>query len=63
VGEKTLKEDDMKRKGSVSIVSCLLLVVTLFLFSSSFIKEAAAQAKTFKFGLISSMTGLMAAAF
>ena len=53
----------MERKGSVSVVSCLLLMVTLFLFSSSFMKEAAAQAKTFKFGLISSMTGPMAPAF
>jgi branched-chain amino acid transport system substrate-binding protein len=34
-----------------------------FLFSSFFTKEAAAQAKTFKFGLISSMTGPMAPPF
>ena len=53
----------MKKKGSVLVVSCLLLTVTLFLFSSSFTKEATAQAKTFKFGLISSMTGPMAPAF
>ena len=53
----------MKKRGSVLVVSCLLLMVTLFLFSSSFIQEATAQAKTFKFGLISSMTGPMAPAF
>jgi hypothetical protein len=39
-------------------------VDTCFILSSNFfVQEAAAQAKTFKFGLISSMTGLMAAAF
>jgi branched-chain amino acid transport system substrate-binding protein len=53
----------MKRRGSVLIVSCLLLVVTLLILSSSFTKEAAAQTKTFKFGLISSMTGPMAPPF
>ena len=53
----------MKKRVSVLVISCLLLMVTLFLFSSSFIQEATAQAKTFKFGLISSMTGPMAPAF
>jgi branched-chain amino acid transport system substrate-binding protein len=53
----------MKKRGSVCIVSCLLLMGALFLFSSSFTGEAIAQAKTFKVGLITSVTGPMAPAF
>jgi len=53
----------MKKRGSVFVVFCSLLTVTLFLFSSSFSREATAQTKTFKFGLISSMTGPMAPPF
>jgi branched-chain amino acid transport system substrate-binding protein len=53
----------MKKRGSVFVVFCSLVMVTLFLFSSSFTREATAQTKTFKFGLISSMTGPMAPAF
>jgi branched-chain amino acid transport system substrate-binding protein len=53
----------MKKVKSVSIISCLVLLVSLFLLSSSFVKEAAAQAKTLKIGLISSVTGPMAPAF
>jgi branched-chain amino acid transport system substrate-binding protein len=53
----------MKKRGLLFVVSCLLLMIALFLFSNFFTKEAAAQVKTFKFGLISSMTGPMAPAF
>jgi branched-chain amino acid transport system substrate-binding protein len=53
----------MKKRGSVFVAFCSLLMVTLFLFSSSFTQKATAQTKTFKFGLISSMTGMMAPAF
>ena len=53
----------MKKRGSVFVIVCSLVMVTLFLFSSSFTREATAQTKTFKFGLISSMTGPMAPAF
>ena len=53
----------MKRRGSISIVSCLLLLFALFLLSSSFVADAAAQAKTLKIGLITSVTGPMAPAF
>jgi branched-chain amino acid transport system substrate-binding protein len=49
----------MKKRGAVLVVSFLLLVVALFFISSSF----AAETKTFKFGLISSMTGPMAPPF
>ena len=42
---------------------CLVLILVLFCLPIFFVQEAAAQAKTFKFGLISSMTGPMAAAF
>jgi hypothetical protein len=41
---KFQKEEDMKR-GLVPIVFCLLLMVTLFLFSTFFTKEATAQTK------------------
>jgi branched-chain amino acid transport system substrate-binding protein len=40
-----------------------LFVVDGHIFSSSFTQEATAQTKTFKFGLISSMTGMMAPPF
>jgi branched-chain amino acid transport system substrate-binding protein len=53
----------MKKRGSLFIVSCFVLMFALFLFSGYFTKEATAQPKTFKFGLISSMTGPMAPAF
>jgi branched-chain amino acid transport system substrate-binding protein len=53
----------MKRIRLVSIVSCLLLLFALFTLLSSFTKEAAAQAKTLKIGLITSVTGPMAPAF
>ncbi|MGD0916548.1 MAG: ABC transporter substrate-binding protein [Thermodesulfobacteriota bacterium] len=53
----------MKKRGSVLVVSCLVLLLGVFSFWSSFAKEAVAQAKTFKFGLISSMTGPMAPPF
>jgi branched-chain amino acid transport system substrate-binding protein len=53
----------MKKRGSLLIAFCSLAIVTLFLFSSSFTREAIAQTKTFKFGLISSMTGPMAPPF
>lgn len=53
----------MKEVKSVSVVSCLVLFLALFLFSSSFTNEAAAQTKTLKIGLISSVTGPMAPAF
>jgi ABC-type branched-subunit amino acid transport system substrate-binding protein len=53
----------MKKVKSVSVVSCIVLAVALFLLSSSFAKEAVAQVKTLKIGLISSVTGPMAPAF
>jgi len=53
----------MKKGGLVLGVVCLLLLLTLFSLSSFFTRESAAQAKTFKFGLISSMTGMMAPPF
>ncbi|MGD0915171.1 MAG: ABC transporter substrate-binding protein [Thermodesulfobacteriota bacterium] len=45
------------------MVRCLVLILALFSLPSLFVQEAFAQAKTFKFGLISSMTGPMAPAF
>jgi branched-chain amino acid transport system substrate-binding protein len=53
----------MKGKGLVLIVFCLLLLFALFTLLTSFAKEASAQAKTLKIGLISSVTGPMAPAF
>ena len=53
----------MKKVKSVSVVFCLFLVIAVFFLWSSFAKEAAAQAKTLKIGLISSVTGPMAPAF
>ena len=53
----------MKKVKSVLVVSCLVLVLGVFFLWSSFAKEAAAQAKTLKIGLISSVTGPMAPAF
>jgi branched-chain amino acid transport system substrate-binding protein len=53
----------MKKVRSVSVVSCLVLVFTFFSLWSSFVKEAVAQAKTLKIGLITSVTGPMAPAF
>jgi branched-chain amino acid transport system substrate-binding protein len=53
----------MKKGGLVLVVVCSLLLLALFSVSSFFVQEPAAQAKTFKFGLISSMTGMMAPAF
>ena len=53
----------MKKVKSVSVVFCLVLVLAVFFLWSSFAKEAVAQAKTVKFGLISSVTGPMAPAF
>ena len=53
----------MKKVKSVSVISCLVLVLAVFFLWSSFAKEAIAQAKTLKIGLISSVTGPMAPAF
>ena len=53
----------MKKMASVSVVSCLLLLLVLFLLLSSFVTESSAQAKTLKIGLITSVTGPMAPAF
>jgi len=53
----------MKRTKSVFGISCLTLVVGLFFISVFFAEEAAAQAKTLKIGLITSVTGPMAPAF
>jgi len=53
----------MEKTKSNVLVSCLLMVLTLFPFSSSFGKETTAQAKTLKIGLIASLTGPMAPAF
>jgi branched-chain amino acid transport system substrate-binding protein len=53
----------MKRIRLVSIVSCFLLLIALFTLLSFVTKEAAAQAKTLKIGLITSVTGPMAPAF
>jgi branched-chain amino acid transport system substrate-binding protein len=58
-----LKEDDMKKRGLVLMVSCLLFLLALFSLSGSFTKEATAQVKTLKIGLITSVTGQMAPAF
>ncbi|MGD0919331.1 MAG: ABC transporter substrate-binding protein, partial [Thermodesulfobacteriota bacterium] len=53
----------MKKVRSVSAISCLVLVFAVFSLWCSFVKEAVAQAKTLKIGLISSVTGPMAPAF
>ena len=53
----------MKSARSVSIVSCVLLVLASFSFCVLCGGEAAAQTKTLKIGLISSVTGPMAPAF
>ncbi len=53
----------MKERGSLLFVFCMLLFLTLFLFSSPFTKEATAEVKILKIGLITSMTGPMAPAF
>ena len=50
----------MKRIGSVSVVTCSLLFFALCSLSSSFAQETAAQAKTLKIGLITSVTGPLA---
>ena len=53
----------MEKVKSVSIVCSLLVIFTLFLLPNFLVQEVAAQTKTLKIGLISSMTGPMAAAF
>lgn len=53
----------MKPVRSVSIVSCMLLVLASFSFCLLCEGEAAAQTKTLKIGLISSVSGPMAPAF
>lgn len=53
----------MKERGSAFYVFCLLALFTLFLYSSPIIKEATAEVKTLKIGLITSITGPMAPAF
>ena len=53
----------MKKVRLILMARCLVLILALFSLPSFFVQEAAAQAKTFKFGLISSMTGPMAPAF
>jgi branched-chain amino acid transport system substrate-binding protein len=53
----------MKKLRLILMVRCLVLILALFSLPSLFVQEAFAQAKTFKFGLISSMTGPMAPAF
>jgi len=53
----------MEKVRSVLIVYCLLVILALFSLPGFFVQEAAAQAKTLKIGLISSMTGPMAPAF
>ena len=57
-----LKEDGMKRIGSGWVVSCLLLLFSLFFLSSPSAQEPGAQ-KTLTIGLITSATGPMAPAF
>jgi len=53
----------MKKRGLVLMVSCLLFLLALFSLLGSFTKEATAQVKTLKIGLITSVTGPMAPAF
>ena len=53
----------MKPVRSVSIVSCMLLVLASFSLCLLCGGEAAAQTKTLKIGLISSVSGPMAPAF
>ncbi|MGD0915170.1 MAG: ABC transporter substrate-binding protein [Thermodesulfobacteriota bacterium] len=53
----------MEKVRSVLIVYCLLVILALFSLPSFLVQEAAAQTKTLKIGLISSMTGPMAAGF
>jgi branched-chain amino acid transport system substrate-binding protein len=53
----------MRKVKLVSVISYLLVMVILFLFANSFTKEAAAEVKTLKIGLITSMTGPAAPAF
>jgi branched-chain amino acid transport system substrate-binding protein len=53
----------MKTQKTILVACCILCMVTFFSFTTSFIGEAAAQTKTFKVGLISSVTGPMAPAF
>jgi branched-chain amino acid transport system substrate-binding protein len=53
----------MEKRGLVLMVSCLLFLLTSFFISSSFTKEALAQEKILKIGLVTSVTGPMAPAF
>jgi len=53
----------MKKIRSGTVACCLVVIIALFLLSTIFAKEAAAQAKTLKIGLITSVTGPMAPAF
>ena len=53
----------MKENRFLFFINCLLLILSLFLFSSPFTKQVKAETKTLKIGLITSMTGPMAPAF
>ena len=53
----------MKKLISVLVVSCLFSFLTLLPFASPFVKSAAAEVKTLKVGMITSVTGPMAPAF
>ncbi len=53
----------MKTRRLFAVASCLLAAFALCCFSGSFVKDAMAQQKTIKIGLITSVTGLMAPSF
>ena len=51
----------MKKVASISVVLCLVLA--LFFLCSPFVGKAAAETKTIKIGLVTSMTGMLAAPY
>ena len=53
----------MKPARWVSVISCMSFVVVLCAFCQWFVPDAAAQTKTLKVGLVSSVSGPMAPAF
>lgn len=53
----------MRRVKSVFVLSCVLSMFVLFFFSKCLLREAFAETKTLKIGLVASMTGPLAPAF
>jgi branched-chain amino acid transport system substrate-binding protein len=59
----TSKEDEMRRDRLVSVAVVTAIVLASFLFSGVCARDALAQTKTLKIGLVASMTGPLAPAF